>query len=353
MKNDLLFGFLILTTLAGSGCSDSATDPEDTEPVDATQVLSDLASGIMTPTYQDLDDRAGELVQAVSVLKNSPDEPNLVAAQEAWKAARKPWEQAEGFLFGPVDTKGIDPAIDSWPLNKQDLESVLAQTEPLTKDRIDGLENTLKGFHTIEYLLFGDNADKKASGFTPRELDYLIAAAQSLKGETEKLVSSWHPSGENFQNHLLKAGSPESIYSSQKSALQEITNGIIVIADEVANGKINDPLSQSDILLEESRFSDNSKTDFQDNIRSIRNLYLGQYNTFSGEGLSRIVSAQNPALDSRIRAEIADAIEAIGAIPGTFSEAIFSNRPAIESAQIKVRKIQQTFEEDVMQLIVK
>ncbi len=353
MKTYLFSGFLILTAIAGTGCSDSATDPEDTAPADATQVLTDLATGIITPTYQDLDARAGDLVQAVTVLKNLPDEANLLTAQQAWKAARKPWEQAEGFLFGPVDTKGIDPAIDSWPLNKQDLESVLAQTEPLTKDRIDGLENTLKGFHTIEYLLFGDNADKKAFGFTPRELEYLIAAAQSLKGETEKLFASWHPSGENFQNHLMKAGSPESIYSSQKSALQEITNGIIVIADEVANGKINDPFSQSDILLEESRFSDNSKTDFQDNIRSIRNLYQGQYNSFSGAGLSQVISTQNPTLDSRIRTEIADAIEAIGAIPGTFSEAIFSNRPSVESAQIKVRKIQQTFEEDVMPLILK
>jgi hypothetical protein len=102
--------------------------------------------------------------------------------------------------------------------------------------------------------------------------------------------------------NLTKAGQTgESIYPSQKSALQEIVNGLIVIADEVANGKINDPFSQQDITLEESRFSANSKADFADNIRSIQNVYLGTFQNTTGTGITSIIKSKNEALDASVR----------------------------------------------------
>ena len=54
----------------------------------------------------------------------------------AWVAARVPWEQSEGFLFGPVDTFGYDPAMDSWPVNRTDLDAVLASGQAFTPEYI-------------------------------------------------------------------------------------------------------------------------------------------------------------------------------------------------------------------------
>ena len=348
------FRALVLSALVASvglaSCSDSTTSPGTTA-VDMAPVLDDVSSNVILATYVELDNAAGLLEQAVATLRANPGEASLESARQAWRNARRPWEQSEGFLFGPVDTKGIDPGIDSWPVNKVDLDAVLAGSATLTKEYVDGLEGTLKGFHTIEYLLFGTDARKPASSLTARELEYLTAVTGSFKGSTLQLRRSWEPTGENFVAQLKNAGGSGSTYVSQKDAVQELVNGMISIADEVANGKINDPYTQQDRSLEESQFSNNSLADFQDNIRSIRNIYLGTYGAFNGRGISTIVAARRADLDSRVRAEIDGAIAAIGAITPSFGEAIFTNRQAVEAAQSAVRTLQNTLESDVLPLV--
>jgi uncharacterized iron-regulated protein len=333
-----------------SACGDSDGGPGPAPSFDAGPLLENVALDVVTATYQDLDAEAADLVAAVGALASSRSEADLAAARTAWRATRVPWERSEGFLFGPVSVEGLDPALDSWPVNVVDLQGVLASPSALTKDFIDGLEGTLKGFHTIEYLLFGEDGLKAASDLTDRELEYLQATTESLKGATATLSAAWSPSGENFAANLIDAGESGSVYVSRRAAVQELLNGMITIADEVGNGKINDPFSQQDVTLEESRFSNNSKNDFQDNIRSLRSVYTGDY-TSAGPGLDELVSSEDPALDARLKSEIDAAIAAIAAIPGDFGSAIFAAPAAVETAQRAVRQVQQTLEQDVTPLV--
>lgn len=335
-----LFGF--------SSCKDD--NPTDINTYDFQPILGHLSQNVITETYIDLHAKSELLVDAVTSLQADATASNLEAARQAWRNTRKPWEQSEGFLFGPVSTNGIDPSIDSWPVNVVDLEAVLSSGAVLTKAYIDGLEGTLKGFHTIEFLLWGENGDKTIETFTAREFEYLIATTQSLESDTYNLQYSWNSTGENFQNEIAMAGESGSMYISQKSAMQEIINGMIAIADEVANGKIYDPLSQLDITLEESRFSANSKEDFKDNIRSIQNLYEGKY-LMDGSGISDFILSKDADLDAHIKAEIQASIDLIDAIPGTFTQAIFDNPAAIEAAQESVRHLQEELESEVKPLI--
>lgn len=335
-----LFGF--------SSCKDD--NPTDINTYDFQPILGHLSQNVITETYIDLHTKSELLVDAVTTLQGDATTSNLEAARQAWRNTRKPWEQSEGFLFGPVSTNGIDPSIDSWPVNVVDLEAVLSSGAVLTKAYIDGLEGTLKGFHTIEFLLWGENGDKTIETFTAREFEYLIATSQSLESDTYNLQYSWNSTGENFQNEIAMAGKSGSMYISQKSAMQEIINGMIAIADEVANGKIYDPLSQLDITLEESRFSANSKEDFKDNIRSIQNLYEGKY-LMDGSGISDFILSKDADLDAHIKAEIQASIDLIDAIPGTFTQAIFDNPAAIEAAQESVRHLQEELESEVKPLI--
>ncbi len=339
---------LSITLLPLSSCKED--DPTDIETYDFQPILNHLAQHVITETYVDLHAKSISLVSAVTTLQTSPTALNLEAARQAWRDTRKPWEQSEGFLFGPVSTKGIDPSIDSWPVNVVDLEAVLSSGAVLTKVYIDGLEGTLKGFHTIEFLLWGEDGAKTVDLFTAREFEYLIATSQSLESNTNELQNSWNLTGENFQSEIAEAGEDGSMYISQKSAMQEIVNGMIAIADEVANGKIYDPLSQLDVTLEESRFSANSKEDFKDNIRSIQNLYEGKY-LMDGGGISDFIISKDAGLDEHIKAEIQASIDLIEAIPGTFTQAIFDNPEAIEAAQESVRHLQEELESEVKPLI--
>lgn len=313
--------------------------------------LSAIGENVILKTYQDLDTKADALVTSLTLLENNQTTQNLDAARQAWRDARLPWERSEGFLFGPVDSKGIDPAIDSWPVNTVDLDNVLNSGLPLTKAYIDAQEGTVKGFHTIEYLIFGGNGAKLVGDFSQREFEYLRACAQSLKGETGKLWNAWAPSGDNFVQNVVLAGDQVSIYPSQKAAVQEIVNGMITITDEVANGKINDPFTQQNVTLEESRFSANSKADFADNIRSIRNAYFGTTDGTIGTGLSKLIAEKQATLDTKIKAEIQAAITAIENIPGTFTTAIFDHPAQVQEAQTKVRNLLETLQSELLPFV--
>ena len=350
-----LFCCLLLASAFVVGCGSDEDDEQDDalaqgEAFDASTMLNDFANTVVLATYTELDNKAGELLAAVKALEASATQGNLEKAQQAWKATRKPWEQSEAFLFGPVDTQGLDPALDSWPVDHVNLQSVLDSNDTLTVDFVSGLEDTQKGFHTIEFLLFRDGNQRKASDITARELAYLVSTTENLKASTSQLRLAWAPEGENFSTTVAQAGTGSAVYPSQSAAVQEMVNGMIVIADEVANGKISDPYNESDTTLVESQFSFNSISDFQDNIRGIQNVYMGKFMN-DGQGLNDFVNSQDPELDARFQQEVQAAIDAIGAIPDPFRDSITASRGAVQAAIDAVSKVQQTLEQDILPLV--
>ena len=331
------------------GCLDSSTDSGNPD-IEAQAVLENVASKVILATYADLAVKAAGLSEAVTDFDGDPTEAKLAAARNAWKAARRPWEQSEAFLFGPVDSKGIDPSIDTWPVNAVDLKGVLASSAALNTAYVDNLADNLKGFHTLEYLLFG-NLGKPVSAFTSREREFLKAATASFQAATAKLETSWSATGENFIANFKEFG-PGKLYQSQKAAVQELINGMIDICDEVATGKIGGPFGDQDRSGEESQFSDNSNADFADNIRGVQNVYLGHYGAgSSGNGLGELVKVALPDVDTRFTSEIEAAILAIGEMTPSFGEAIISNKPKVQAAQAAILKVQKTLEVDVLPIV--
>lgn len=336
-------------------CSDTDTQDENPDNNQSfyKEVLSDLALNVITETYRSLNAQALTLQNAVDAMSVG-DENALTTAKVAWQQTRAPWEQSEGFLYGPVDTEGIDPAIDSWPVDVNAINNILNSGNPITQSLLES-NNEARGFHTLEYFLWGLEGTKPASALTNRELEYLKAAAANLQSKTEELYSGWLVSQGNFAGNFINAGNTGSIYASQKSALQEIAEGLSIIADEVANGKIEEPLNGNNGSAkpeaEESRFSNNSKLDFANNIRSIQNIYLGNYAGNVNNGLSAIVSENDSSLDVEIENLITDAINTIEAIPGTFTEAIINNREAVAQAQQKVRALQTLLDSKLLPLM--
>jgi len=345
-----LFCCLLLASAFVIGCASDDDDDDQVEAFDASTMLSDFANTVVLATYTDLDNKAGELLAAVKALDADTTQANLETAQQAWKATRIPWEQSESFLFGPVDTQGLDPALDSWPVDHVNLQSVLDSNDDLTVEYVSGLEDTQKGFHTIEFLLFRNGDQRKASDITDRELKYLVSTTMNLKASTSQLKLAWAPDGENFSNTVASAGEGNAVYPSQNSAVQEMVNGMITIADEVANGKIPDPFNEEDTTLVESQFSFNSISDFQDNIRGIQNVYTGKF-IIDGQGLNEFVNGKDIDLDTRFQTEVQKAIDTIGAIPDPFRDSITTNRAAVQSAIDAVSKVQLTLEQDILPLV--
>ena len=147
-----------------------AASEEDLKPI-----IISYTDNVVLPTYADLLADNTALNTAIRTLANTAGEyqagtktvadVNLAfkAAAAQWITAREPWETSEAFLFGPVADKGLDPNMDSWPLDVDALKNTLAsgRFDNLTwegefdedDETIAAVQN-VRGFHTLEFLLF-------------------------------------------------------------------------------------------------------------------------------------------------------------------------------------------------------
>lgn len=333
-----------------TACSDDKNPVQQQPPYDFATILNDYTNKVVVATYADLRDKAAALNTLVVDFANDPtNQTKLDAAANAWKSARVPWEASEGFLFGPVAFLSLDPSLDSWPVDEQQLTGVLASNFSLTPEFIaTGLGPALRGFHTIEYLLFHDGQPRQAAQITSREHEYLVAATQVLADDAQALWEAWDS---GFAEEFSNAGKQGSRYKTQNEAIHEIVEGMITICDEVANGKIADPVNQQDARLVESQFAWNSLADFQNNLRSVQNAYTGGYhNAQDGQGLDVFVASKNSTLDTRLKAEIQDAIDKIGQIPFPFRNNL-NAAAQITAAQQAINKVATTLSENVKPLL--
>lgn len=351
MKLQFIRMGVVLALCAGTwGCSDDDDPVAPVDTYDYTTILADYSSDVVVATYEDMKAKGEALVTAIEAFNADPtNQTRLDEAAVAWRAMREPWESSEAFLFGPAEFLSLDPALDSWPVDRNQLDNVLASSFELTADFIrDGLGPALRGFHTVEYLLFRDGSPRTAASVTVREREYLLSAAEVLAGDAATLADEWTG---GFASEFANAGKSGSRYRTQIDAATEIVDGIIAILDEVANGKIADPVAQQDIQFVESQFSWNSIKDFQDNIRSARNAYIGGYHNGSdGQGLDVFVASKDAALDARLQGEFQAAIEALAAVPVPFEENLDA-ATEITAAQAAIVAAMNTLLEDVRPLL--
>lgn len=128
-----------------------------------SKIAANYVDVVVLPTYKDLMEKNTVLYNTVVDLSKSPSNQGFAKACEAWLDARTPWEQSEAFLFGPVDALGLDPNMDSWPLDQAAIVNILKSGswsdlnwgDGDSDEAIEAAQN-VRGFHTLEFLLFKD-----------------------------------------------------------------------------------------------------------------------------------------------------------------------------------------------------
>ncbi|SEK77072.1 imelysin family protein [Parapedobacter koreensis] len=304
------------------------------------EILAQVATNVCEDSYIDMHAKAVALNEAITTLNGTTTDANLAAAQAAWRDIRTTWERTESWLFGPIDADEIDPRIDTWPVDFNDLDGILANGDELTEAYIDGLEESLKGFHPIEYLLWGENGNKTAAQFTDREKAYLSALGENLTKLSADVKDTWQ---NGYTQELANAGRGSSEFATRQEAFLQLVDAMAGICDEVANAKIKEPFDAADPTLEESPFAKNSFTDFKNNITGILLMYQGKFNT-DGKGLEDLVRTHNLSLDAEIKANHAAAIAALDAFNVPFGEAITTRQSDIQNAMDKINALATTLE---------
>jgi predicted lipoprotein len=289
---------------------------------------------------------------AVSQFTTSPDSLGLGLCKQKYLTCRKFWESSEAFDFGPSITLLIDESIDTWPLDTNNLKKVLADNSPLDESTIENFDPNFKGFHAIEYLLFGIGGAKQIGQFTSRDLAYLKALTENLKVETGILLNAWQSNGQNFGGLWSNAGVGNSLYSSQNSAIQEVTNACLDLLDELPNQKIDNPLKQNDPALEEAFFSNNTKNEYLYNVRSLLNVYYGSLDMSAGNGLQTIIQARNPNTHVLFNQQLLEAYSAAQNIPNDFTYALFHDKSSIETAKAKLVTAYTTYKNQIAPILL-
>ncbi len=131
-------------------------------------IVDNYVDEVVVPTYKSLKEKNAALYQSVVAFKNNPSDANFANACNAWLVAREPWEKSEAFLFGPVDALGLDPNMDSWPLDQDNIIQILNSGKYNDLNWSDGDNDatieavqSVRGFHTLEFLLFKDGQPRK------------------------------------------------------------------------------------------------------------------------------------------------------------------------------------------------
>ena len=297
-------------------------------------------------------------------------------AGEHWREMRHYWEQSEAFLYGPAEKHSIDPHIDSWPLDYNAMNALLANEAQMQQIEEEGgayvgdkLGYALKGFHAAEYLLF-EEGRPHACNLTKAEAIYLVGIVEDLVQQAILLEDCWAGGvsaekealitdeegesmsyGENYGEWFINASHPS--WKTYQAVAEQIVAGCVDIAGEVADLKLGNPYRGSDNGGDseylESPYSRTSTTDFVDNILSIQHAYAGSK---SGDDcVADYVKKQNAELNTKVLKTIDDAIAAIKAIQNF--ETTAQNNPQVKAAIDKVSELEEILDEEVLPLLAK
>ena len=337
-----------------SSCNHGEVTPSDNDQQDkAYQAIAEtFVNKTVIPTYTEMSIKAADLVGDLRTYRKAPTQENLNKACDDFIASRSWWERSEAFLFGAANDFGIDPHIDSWPLDLPALQKYLdkaANIEELDGEDSDIVARTklgqeLLGFHGVEYILFEDGKPRTAGSISEKHLIYAIAVAGDLRNSCWQLLTAWageeHASKLNkelvkhiledvelqvlvggqfsYGENMVKAGQPGSIYRSWINAMEAIVSGCNDICDEVGTSKIGSAHTGEDISYIESPYSQRSIHDFYDNITSVENVYLGGIEGNRGASLHQYMQTHNKAMDAKVLKAIDNAKNAIKSMKAPF-----------------------------------
>ena len=358
-KSYFVMGLAMMGLMGFTACSSSDDKKsDDKQPEEVTiqnveydAIINQYVDNVVLPTYSDLKAKNSALYQAVVDFGDAPSNANFQAICDAWLTAREPWESSEAFLFGPVADLGLDPNMDSWPLDQEAIVKMLESQQwnemewtgdyDEDDDAIAAAQN-VRGFHTLEFLAFRDG---KARTLTDEATDgeaanavynagnatawaqYMRNTAQLLVDDVTTLCDAWNNGyAAKFKSH--NGGD----FTSGLSCIEQLIDGCIDIAGEVGQAKIGDPYdlyvsgkTTEALYAVESWYSWHSRDDYTNNIYSIRNAYYGSRDgSVNKNSLSKLVAKYNPELDADVKAAIEDAADAIQAIPQPFRNNINS-----------------------------
>ena len=330
--------------------------------------IMETYAGIAQAMYEDSAAGARTLGEAVDTLIAEPTERTLAAARQAWKAARVPYQQSEGFRYGNPIVDDWEGRVNAWPLDEGFIDYVApaygerAEENPLYRLNIiasDTLRigprlidastiskellagdlheafnveaNVATGYHAIEFLLWGQDLNgtgpgagaRPATDFDPRNctgghcarrVAYLQAATELLIADLDEMAANWRPDGP--ARAMLAAREPAARLGTILTGLSLLSYG------ELAGERLRLGLVLHDPEEEHDCFSDNTHNSHYYNQVGMTAIYRASYrrtdgSAVEGPSLSAYASERAPAEAAALEAAMDAAYDALRTLKET------------------------------------
>lgn len=361
----LALGAFAMTNL--SSCDDDPETPTIGGDDELQAIAEQYVDNTVNATYALLADSTAQLYDKLYALKEKAKAGTTITQAEiddvcdVFLKARSNYETSEAFLFGAASDFGIDPHIDTWPLDRSKLAISLSNKDMVDQmDAEDGdiyaygnLGQESLGFHGIEFILFRNGNNREAKYFNDNmleddadfagknitakeELIFATAVAGDLRNNCWQMEVAWNEdapeshrnyiendcewpttiNGKSYGQNMKMAGQAGSGYATWREVIGDILiAGCQNIANEVAVTKMGKPFSREDVNYIESPYSQRSFFDFTDNIKSIENAYYGGRPDKRDESKSihAYLQKHNPDLDQKVVAAIKDSFDKLAA----------------------------------------
>jgi predicted lipoprotein len=316
------------------------------------QVAIELVTDVVMPTVDDVATTTMAMRVAAEAFVANPTVDTLHALQAAWVAARVPWKHADAFGFGPANdlrlTAAMDQAVDTLKI-----ETEVTNTPPITDAYVDALGANAKGFHALEYLVFGGDDVSRLALLTTdidaaRRREMIVAYAQNLERRGGELRTAWVTE----QAAIADAGGND-MYPTLQAPLDAFVNESVFLAEFAADTRLGKPSGTAtggvpQPQLAESAPSDNSMPDLTDSLRGIRNIYFGSLDGTPGKGVGKLVAPRAANTDASVKAALDTAFADVAAIPRPFTTALVDQRIEIQNALASIKELKTILATEVV-----
>jgi putative iron-regulated protein len=346
------FTIFVLTLFSLTSCHKAVESGTNTQDFDSleTEVIQDFTNDLVFYRYSSLLNACVTMQSSIATLVNQTTDANLAQSKLDWKNLRSDWEQSEGFLIGPVESKDYDPNTDTWPTDYIQMDSLLGSENPLSTDDVKNLSQSLRGYHPLEYMLWGEGGSRTPSNFTAREKLYMTSLISDiLSNNVQPLYNDWFLGSDNYQAQVLTAGKGSTEFSTRQALFLNIQSVMSDICNEVGTSKMYEPFVTRDSSITESPYSGNTLIDFKSNIMGLQQVYMGLN---GGKGLKDLVDAKNLQLDQKIQAAINAALNSFDQITVRYEVAIFTQRVQVQQTMDQLATLNTLLENDFKNFLI-
>ena len=322
----------LVVGLGAAGCGAGQPSRSD--------VLADLADQTIVPAYQQFEEDASALRDAVEVLCSEPTGTAVIDARVALGSARRSWSFSEAMQVGPVMERR-SWAVVRWPVAVDEIEALIADRS-LVLD-IDRLSNRIgadqRGLGALEYMLHvgGDQAGGALQTVgalkDARRCEYSEGVSTVIAQEAALLAAGWTDGWDGGEPYREQLGADDG------DGLDSLVNDTLFLLEAITDLELGAALGAMGGPPKPESIDEGPAAagvdDLLQRLAGVEAVLVGGDGT--GQGLAPLLGED---LTGRLREALIEALGAVSALEPPLRLAVVESPDAAATARDAVKTVQ-------------